>query len=115
LYIKIGEPVVTSSTLWTIFRQLLQQFRSAEENIELTNTLAAHVNILASLQDEKMPLLPNMKPFRNGAGIVGPKGSHYAGGLANPPGATGSSNGEVIAQPEYADFTDSGDEDSGVE
>jgi hypothetical protein len=108
LYLRIGQPVVTSTTLWTIFRDLLQQFRAmAEDDEELVSTIATHRNEQAGLCDEKMALLPNMKPFRNGEGIMGPKGSHYAGGLAHPPGGTFVG---TAAQPEYTEFTDSEDE-----
>jgi len=85
LYLNIGQPVVASDTLWTIFRQLLEQFRTREEDVELLDTLAAYEITHASLRDEKMLLLANMQPFRNGQGIVGPKGSQYAGGLVQPP------------------------------
>jgi hypothetical protein len=115
-YLKIGQPIVSSDTLWTIFRQLLQQFQADEEDVELMDSLVTHKDLQVGLHDEKMELLPNMKPFRNGAGIMGPKGSHYAGGLANPPGGTviagfsedGAEDG-AVAQPEYAIFTDSED------
>jgi hypothetical protein len=108
LYLGIGQPVVTSTTLWIIFRDLLRQFRATAENDdELMSTIAAHSNEQAGLYDQKMALLPNMKPFRNGEDIMGPKGSHYAGGLAHPPGATSV---RTAAQPEYTEFTDSEDE-----
>ena len=123
-YMKIGQPTIASKTLWMVYRQLLQQFQ-VEDDEELTESLAAHKSMQASLHDENMELLLNMKPFRNGAGIVGPKGSHYVGGLANPPGGTvlagfsRSDNGverdgaeQGAAQPEYAIFTDSESEDS---
>jgi hypothetical protein len=86
----------------------LEQFRTQEEDVEFMDTLAAYEVTWATVHDEKMPLLANMQPFRNGRGIVGPKGSRYAGGLARPPGATFFE--DAVAEPEYADFPDSDDE-----
>ena len=89
-------------------------FHEGGEDVELMDTFAAHCDEHSSIIAEKMDLLPNMKPFRNGTNVTGPKGSIYTGGLTNPPGATfvGSSFDAAPTQLEYADFSDTEGEES---
>jgi hypothetical protein len=126
LYAKIGNPLVSSDTFWETYRLLLQCFRDEVENdAELPAILTMHCDTMQHLDvdKEEVELLPNMKPFRNGDNIIGPRGHRYIGGLAQPPmeglqGRAGleegrqDSDGKLgVVEPEYAYFTTDEDED----
>jgi hypothetical protein len=128
LYADLGRPVVSSGTFWTIYLDLLHRFQDGED-AQFTTVLASHHNTMLALEQESaaMQLLPNMKPFRNGDNLIGPRGQRYIGGLPNPPttglqgsphltveGMDSDSAGGDAPQPEYADFTTDEDEDTGA-
>jgi hypothetical protein len=133
LYAKMGQPSVSSDTFWDIYCELLQRFREVESNAALSLIIETHRNAMDQIELEntkKMELLPNMKAFRNGSNLVGPKGHRYIGGLINPP-TQGLRGSPILAEedasdldcgvgpePEYADFTtddDESDMDSGAQ
>ena len=110
-YADIGQPTITSDNFWDIYRDVLECFRrSADE--ELTAVLANSDRQETAAQDDGLPVLPEMRPFRNGepvAGNLAGKRSHYVGGLT----ASGSTQTTITEEPEYADFTSSDDSGSG--
>lgn len=104
-YTELGQPVVSSATFWDTYRNLLQCFHDTPD-AQLTPILTSHQDTVSRPeQDNEMPLLLNMKPFRNGHNVAGQKGK-YIGGLVD------SESTSVGAQidPEYADFTTDDDD-----
>ena len=112
-----------------MYRELLHLFLNSAD--ELAPILATHHDTITNLVDEveEMELLPNMKPFRNGENVVGPKGYKYIGGLINPPTNSLRSDLDLLNEgelsgleddaigaggPEYAVFTsdEEGDDDN---
>jgi len=85
LYANMGQPVLSSKTFWQTYQELLHLFLNSAD--ELVPILTTYHDTITNLADkaEEMELLPNMKPFRNGENVVGPKGYKYIGGLINPP------------------------------
>jgi len=129
LYADMGQPVLSSKTFWQMYRELLHLFLNSAD--ELAPILATHHDTITNLVDEveEMELLPNMKPFRNGENVVGPKGYKYIGGLINPPTNSLRSDLDLLNEgelsgleddaigaggPEYAVFTsdEEGDDDN---
>lgn len=110
LYSVIGQPVVSSSTMWDIFRQLLHQFRTLEDP-DLEGVLTSHgLNMDEDLAGQpKLEVLANMKPFRLGSNI-GPKNAVYVGGVLE---SSEPDNQRQDEQYEYAYLTtDSEEEDN---
>jgi hypothetical protein len=103
-YAAIGEPIVTSDTFWDIYHNVLECFRhSADE--ELNGILADSDRQETAAQDDGLPVLPDMQPFRNGEPVAGER-NHYVGGLV----ASGSTQTTIQDEREYADFTSSDDD-----
>ena len=96
LYASMGEPVLSSDTFWNVYRQLLHAFDERRESDELMSILSIHANEMAQFDHEadKMELIPDLKPFRNGRKILGSQQCihKYIGGLGDPP--TGGLRGE---------------------
>jgi hypothetical protein len=101
----MGQPVVTTGTFWAIYRNLLQQLRDGTDEA-LTEILISHQQSLAQ-QDIAMPLLPDMEPFRLGQPLVA-RNSNYIGGLD----ISALPSDVPLPCPEYADFTDSDDDET---
>lgn len=105
-YSAIGQPVVNVDTFWDIYCQLLEMLRE-QSGEQLTDILATHqMTLEQDINDCMMPLLPNMEPFRLGQPLEIGGRSNYVGGLGSSELADMH---DLI--PEYADFTDSGDDD----
>ena len=105
-YTEAGRPVVTSDNFWDIFRDVLARFRAAldeEQHDELTTLLSARSEHESAENEDNMPVLANMKPFRQGQQVAG-RGGRYIGGL--PASSLASSTTTTTAEgPEFADFT----------
>ena len=105
-YAAIGEPIVTSDTFWDIYQNVLECFRHSPDE-ELNGILADSDRQETAAQDDGLPVLPDMQPFRNGEPVVvAGKRSQYVGGLV----ASGSTQTTIQDEREYADFTSSDDD-----
>jgi hypothetical protein len=95
----IGQPEVTITTFWDIYRNLLQQLCDGCDE-QLSNVLDSHKETLdRNLED--MPLLPGMDAFRLGQPLKPGRRGQYIGGLDDISlGSTLSKRGV-----EYAEFT----------
>ena len=88
LYEELGRPLVTYNSFWGIYRQLLHFF---EGIVELDPVISAVPDTVTHIDNEELPLLPEMKELRGGDGVIG---------------NAGNDDGHV-----YADFTDSSESD----
>ncbi|KAJ7466375.1 hypothetical protein FB451DRAFT_1340589 [Mycena latifolia] len=90
MYAEIGKPPVTRESCWDIYLQLLNDFRALDEAHNVPHDLDAEWGYaLAMAGDEhaeKMELIPDLQPLRNGDSVVGPSGSYYMGGVNNGQG-----------------------------
>jgi len=77
---------VTYNTFWGIYRQLLHSFEGV---IGLASVISAIHDTVAHINEEELPLLPEMKELHGGDGVIGDA-------------QAGSGDAHV-----YADFTDS--------
>jgi hypothetical protein len=113
LYASLGKPHVSSDSFWNVYQMLLARFQAIEGDEDLTILLSQGA---VEPEHEDVPLLPSMRELPQNAGLVGPAGFQYIGGMANPPtealhgvqdwGAQGEDRNDED-QPEYAEFTDS--------
>ncbi|KAG2345352.1 hypothetical protein BDR05DRAFT_975131 [Suillus weaverae] len=113
LYASLGKPQVSSDSFWNVYQMLLAQFQAIEGDEDLTVLLSQGA---MEPEYEDVPLLPSMQELPQNAGLVGPAGFQYIGGMANPPMQAlhgvwdWRAQGEDCDdedQPEYAEFTDS--------
>lgn len=88
MYEALGRPLVTYSTFWGIYRELLHSFAGVND---LDLVISAIPETVARINEEELPLLPEMKELRGGDGVIGD---------------AGDDDGHV-----YADFTDSSESD----
>jgi hypothetical protein len=99
-YDEAGCPVITSDSFWDIYRGLRQRFEHGTDD-EFTAVLQANSDQETASNNDQMPVLPDMQPFRNGR----PMGhrEQYIGGLR----ASSSTDDTTPAElsPEYVDFT----------
>jgi len=79
---------VSYNTFWGIYRQLLHSFQGI---IDLDPVISAVPNTVTRINNEKLPLLPEMKELRGGNGVIG--------------------DAENRDDHVYADFTDSSESD----
>ena len=108
LYSKIGQPAVTVDTFWTIYRTLLKKLQESRDET-LTEVVTTY-SALPNQEPEEMPLLPNMKPFRQGQPLIIEGKYAYIGGLDDS-GLHQFEDGDQSREIEYAEFTSS-DNDS---
>jgi hypothetical protein len=107
-YADIGQPMITSDTFWDIYRSVLARFRAGDD-IELATILRTNSEQETAEKADQIPVLANMKPFRNGPQVVG-RGVRYIGGLSES--SLESSGTAVLGEgPEFADFTSDEGED----
>lgn len=114
LYHTIGQPVVSSATIWIVYQELLSAFRMLPANPQLGEALLS----ADEGADEEVPVLTGLRELRHGDNVVGEHGYLYYGGLDNPPvdddDARESESDEVHEDPagsgvdlrEFADFSD---------
>jgi len=95
LYNKIGQPAVSSATMWDVYRQLLHQFHACED-AGLDIILTSHCSAMEDFENEPKMEVLNMKPFRLGSDI-GPKNGMYIGGALG----SGPSVLETDDRPEF--------------
>ena len=99
LYIAIGQPEVTINSFWDIYRGLLEQLHHGRDEW-LSTVLDSHKETLGRDQED-MPLLPGMDPFRLGQLLQPGRQGQYIGGLDDT--ALGSALSKFGV--EYAEFT----------
>ena len=99
LYMAIGQPEVTINSFWDIYRDLLERLRNGHDE-QLSTVLDSHKETL-SRDQEDMPLLPGMDPFRLGQPLQPGRRGQYIGGLDDTALEGALSNFGV----EYAEFT----------
>ena len=107
LYTNIGCPVVSSSTFWDVYKQLLSAFRA----LPTIPLLDEAVSAAACVEDVEIPLLSGLRDLRYGDDGIGDLGYTYYGGLSQPPGlppSTESGEEEEVEcdLQEYVDFSD---------
>ncbi|OAX31874.1 hypothetical protein K503DRAFT_809694 [Rhizopogon vinicolor AM-OR11-026] len=124
VYASLGKPQVSSDSFWNVYQLLLALFQVMEADNDLTILLSRGV---VKPGDDDVPVLPNLRDLPGNAGLMGPAGYQYMGGMANPPmrALHGVHDWEVQEEdqddedhPEYAEFTDSGSDgggDDGIE
>ncbi|KAG2121119.1 hypothetical protein DEU56DRAFT_873841 [Suillus clintonianus] len=108
LYTSLGKPQVSSDSFWNVYQMLLAQFLAIEGEDDLTVLLSQ--GIVEPEDEDDLP---------QNAGLVGPVGYQYMGGMVNPPTQAlhgvqdwGSQGEDQVDedQPEVAEFTDSDSE-----
>jgi len=105
----MGCPPVTSDTVWTVYLQLLGRFRALGNDPVLIPILESHRQMTQIIDDEDMPLLPGLRPLRNGDNVIGMYQDEHVGG-DSVASVINSDHPRLPLHPEYAIFTD--DEDS---
>jgi hypothetical protein len=83
LYSELGEPPVSSDTLWTVYPQLLLKFHQRAHDAELESTLTQHRETMATIAKHQESLMPNLDEIQ--FNVMGPAGYQYVSGLTNPP------------------------------
>jgi hypothetical protein len=104
-YTTIGQPDITVETFWSVYRDVLQRLRQGTDET-LTEVLSRYEDSCGQDNDD-MPLLPNVEPFRLGQPLIEKGNAAYIGGL---------DESECLSSvtklcPEYADFTTDKEED----
>jgi hypothetical protein len=79
LYSTIGRPEIKIDNFWDIYLDLLKRLRDGSDEA-LTRVLSDHQES-SGQQDEGMPLLPNMQPFRLGHPLDVGNNVNYIGGI----------------------------------
>ncbi|KAG2366681.1 hypothetical protein BDR07DRAFT_1479907 [Suillus spraguei] len=116
LYASLGKPHVSSESFWNVYQLMRQQFEALEGDCDLTVELSQSV---VHLKDGQVSLIPDLQDLPHNAGLLGPAGYLYMGGMFNPP--TRALHGvcdweqqgdkhDDEDRPEYAEFTDSDSE-----
>ena len=108
-YNETGCPTIMSDTFWDVYRGLRQCFNHGTDD-EFTAVLQANSDRETASNDDQMPVLPNMQPFRNGQQVAGHPGQ-YIGGL-HASSSTGDTTPAELG-PEYVDFTTDDDSEDG--
>jgi len=67
-YEALGQPLVSYNTFWGVYRQLLHSFQGI---IDLDPVISAVPGTVTRINNEQLPLLPEMKELRGGDGIIG--------------------------------------------
>lgn len=70
-YEEMGRPPVSSNSFWDVYQQLLTLFRGAEPSDDLIEVLSDLENHTEQIAEEKVDVLPGLKPLRLGATVVG--------------------------------------------
>ena len=104
----LGQPVVSSTTFWTVYQELLSAFCTLLANLQLAEALLSAEEGV----DEQVPVLTGLHELRHGDNIVGEHGYLYYGGLENPPVDNDGSGDDTDEEPagvnlqEFANFSD---------
>ncbi|KAI9058419.1 hypothetical protein FKP32DRAFT_1582018 [Trametes sanguinea] len=80
LYERIGKPLVTSGTAWTVYSAMMEALRNLDELPDLTQALATR----DAAEEEELTLLDGLRDLRHGEGAPNADGLCYLGGLENP-------------------------------
>jgi hypothetical protein len=81
---------VSYNTFWGVYRQLLHSFQGI---IDLDPVISAVPDTVSRINDERLPLLSEMKELRGGDGVIGDAGN------------------DLDDDHVYADFTDDSESD----
>jgi hypothetical protein len=63
---------VSYNTFWGVYRQLLHSFHGI---IDLDPVISAVPDTVTRIDNEQLPLLPEMKELRGGDGVIGDAGN----------------------------------------
>ena len=107
LYNNLGHPVVSSTSFWDIYKQLLSAFRALPAFPPLDEVVSAAAEVV----EEEVPLLPGLRDLCYGNDGIWDLGYLYYGGLSQPPALPLSTDNDDIEEieldlREYVDFSD---------
>ena len=94
LYNNLGHPVVSSTSFWDIYKQLLSAFRALPAFPPLDEVVSAAAEVV----EEEVPLLPGLRDLCYGNDGIWDLGYLYYGGLSQPPALPLSTDNDDVEE-----------------
>ena len=71
LYLRMGQPIISSNTFWAVYLQLLQTFHNSVNSIELAEMIDEYQEVTYLTERDEFSILPRFKELWNGDQVVG--------------------------------------------
>ena len=69
VYMTLGQPPINGKTVWDVYMQLLNTFRGLMYDIALAPVLSSHHEIMQTIENDHIPLLPGQDELPSGGGL----------------------------------------------